>query len=148
MKLSLPSVAIGVAIAAVPTVLIRIAVVGPVHIAGVPTAEDIVNIHLGMIAQPPSGQPRALLYTVPNNRWLVLTGCSPRAGGTLYETRGSNAEPMLDLGSLVYSQGGSGPDPIVYAGGSPFPLAFAPGSKVEIDNWSPMPAVTLTGYLE
>jgi hypothetical protein len=146
MKLSLSSLALGAAIAAVPTVLVRIAVVGPVHVAGVPLAKDIVNINFATLPTPQPGSGKVTAYVVPSGRRLVLTGCTPNATGMLYSSRGQQHSPLLDLWALRTQ--GSYEFDIEFAGLSPFPVVVGEGSTLTIE-WAPLSAsMTLTGYLE
>jgi hypothetical protein len=68
--------------------------------------------------------------------------------GSLYEVRGSAREIKINLSQTLLSNGSNGP--IVFNGGSPFPVSFAPGSVVELGtgvNGNIM-SVTFSGYLE
>ena len=122
MRLSLPSAALGAALAAAPFLVVRVGVVGPVTVPGMPLAADLVTIDTVGI----SGQTTPLsVYTVPSGRMLVITGASIPQVVTntvwLGESVQGVVDHKLDLSTLTGRLSNS--DGVAaYSGGSPFPM--------------------------
>jgi hypothetical protein len=130
----------GAVLAAAPLLVVRVGVVGPVEVPGMPAAESMVR---GAYKATPGafGVPIDL-YMVPSDRWLVLTDIQFGNGGT-------NEHTLIEAGpastSLIHVPAVSGvSDPMV-------PVSLAPGSVFQVERVNSNTGNTQlswVGYLE
>jgi hypothetical protein len=142
MKLSMSSAALGAALAAAPLLVVRVGVVGPVEVPGMPAASSMVRgtfdgtLALGETAD---------LYTVPPGYWLVLTSVHlSGAWDTAYDCSLYELQPG---GGTISIHGGQG----FYQGSVPVPVALGPGSVMRLERFasnSGPEGVEWVGYLE
>lgn len=152
MKLSLPSAAAGAVLASASLLVVRVAVEGPVDVPGLPRAPDIVNIAVvgGTI---PTGND-AVIYSVPSDKWLVITGCSlpysSQHRHRVSQSVGGVLVPKFSLQGLRVYEGFSSSQAASPV--SPLPAAFEPGSDVVMtyvgSSTPSVPEFYFSGYLE